>query len=98
MRKLALLAATFAFAVLGVASAQAHNAGYVVTGNGDCQEVGSGKEAPFVAEQNPNRNSTTDPGQLDLIPGPGDQYGARFAADQGNSAVQRPVSGTQTCP
>jgi hypothetical protein len=98
MRKFALLAVPFAAAVLGVAPAQAHNAGYVITGNGTCREVGSGNEGPFVPEQNPNRNSTTDPGQLDLIPGPGDQYGARFAADQGNSAVQRPVSGTQTCP
>jgi hypothetical protein len=96
MRKFALLALPLAAAVLAVAPAQAHNAGYVITGNGTCQEVGSNKEAPLVPEQNPNRNATT--GQLDLIPGSGDQYGARFAADQGNSAVQRPVSGTQTCP
>ena len=95
MRKLALLVLPCVIAVLAVAPAQAHNAGYVITGNGTCQEVGSNKEAPFVPEQNPNRNAS---GQLDLIPGPGDQYGARFAADQGNSAVQRPVSGTQSCP
>jgi hypothetical protein len=96
MRKFALLAVPFAAAAFGVGPAQAHNAGYVITGNGSCQEVGSNKEAPLVPEQNPNRNAST--GQLDLIPGPGDQYGARYAADQGNSAVQRPVSGTQTCP
>ena len=96
MRKLALLAVLPAAVVLAVAPAQAHNAGYVITGNGTCQEVGSNKEAPLVPEQNPNRNATT--GQLDLTPGPGDQYGARYAADQGNSAVQRPVSGTQSCP
>jgi hypothetical protein len=96
MRKRALLAVPCLIAALGTAPAQAHNAGYVITGNGACQEVGSNKEAPLVPEQNPNRNGAT--GQLDLIPGPGDQYGARFAADQGNSAVQRPASGTQTCP
>jgi hypothetical protein len=96
MRRFALLAVPCTLVVLGVAPAQAHNAGYVITGDGTCQEVGSGKEAPLVPEQNPNRNATT--GQLDLIPGPGDQYGARYAADQGNSAVQRPASSTQTCP
>jgi hypothetical protein len=92
------LALPFALALtLATASpAAAHNAGYVITGDGTCQEVGSNKEGPVVPEQNPNRNATT--GQLDLITGPGDQYGARFAADQGSSAVQRPVSGTQTCP
>jgi hypothetical protein len=96
MRKLALLSAAALAALTAATGASAHNAGYVITGNGTCQEVGSGKEAPLVPEQNPNRNAAT--GQLDLIPGPGDQYGARFAADQGNSAVQRPASGAQTCP
>jgi hypothetical protein len=96
MRKLALVALPVALALWGAAPASPHNAGYVITGNGSCQEVGSNKEAPLVPEQNPNRNSTT--GQLDLIPGPGDQYGARYAADQGNSAVQRPFSSTISCP
>ena len=96
MHKLVLLFAAALTALALATGASAHNAGYVVTGNGTCQEVGSNKEAPLVPEQNPNRNAGT--GQLDLIPGPGDQYGARFAADQGNSAVQRPVSGAQTCP
>ena len=94
MRKLAL-ALPIVLAFLGASPASAHNAGYVITGARTCQEVGSGEEAPLVPESNPNRNADT--GQLDLIPGPGDQYGARFAADQG-SAVHRPYSPTQTCP
>lgn len=86
----ALSAATIAFAATPAA---AHNAGCVQTGNGEWVFVGSGNSGPFVPEQNPNRNTTTgaDFGRLDLQPeGPGDQYGARHAADQGNSAVQRP--------
>ena len=94
MHRLALLCA-IVIALVAAGAGGAHNAGYVITGNGSCQEVGSGKEAPPVPEQNPNRNAQ---GQLDLIPGSGDQFGARFAADQGQSAVQRPFSAAQTCP
>lgn len=65
----------------------AHNAGHIITPDGQCQNVGSLKDSPDVSDSNPNLNTTTDPGRLDLIPGPGDQYGARFAAVQGNSAV-----------
>ena len=97
MRRLTLLGVvvTAAVAVFPV-PAPAHTAGCVQTGNGEWVFVGSNKSGPFVPEQNPNRNAAT--GQLDLVPGPGDQYGARYAADQGNSAVQRPFSATQTCP
>lgn len=95
MRKLALLSALFALALASATAASAHNAGYVIV-NGECQVVGSGFGAPLVPEANPNRNATT--GQLDLISGPGDQYGARFAAVQGESAVHPPYSSTQTCP
>jgi hypothetical protein len=94
MRRLMLLGTIVVAAVVVAATpAGAHNAGCVQTGNGDWVAVGSGEEAPFVPEQNPNRNTTvgSDFGRLDLQPeGPGDQYGARFAADQGNSAVERP--------
>jgi hypothetical protein len=82
-----------AVVIASTAPAAAHNAGCVQTGNGDWVFVGSNKSGPFVPEQNPNRNTTPggDFGRLDLQPeGPGDQYGARHAADQGNSAVQRP--------
>ena len=70
-----------------VSVASAHNAGHIITPDGQCVNVGSLKESPDVSDSNPNLNTTTDPGQLDLIPGPGDQYGARFAANQGNSAI-----------
>jgi hypothetical protein len=83
MRTLALLVAALALAL--PASALGHNAGHIILPSGECLEVGSNKEAPLVPEQNPNRLDST--GQLDLIPGPGDQYGARFAADQGNTPI-----------
>lgn len=78
------------FACLSLASA--HNAGHVVLGNGACVNVGSGKPAPMVPEANPNRNTlgpSGDLGRLDLMPDTrGDQYGARFAAEQGGSHVE----------
>lgn len=83
---LALLVAT-ALMALSIATVAAHNAGCVETGNGEYVFVGSNRDSPIVPEQNPNRNSD---GNLDLIEGSGDQYGARYAADQGNSAVERP--------
>jgi hypothetical protein len=95
----ALLAA--AAAGLGAAPGAAHNAGCVQTGNGEWVFVGSGNSGPFVPEQNPNRNTTVgaDYGRLDLQPdGPGDQFGARYAADQGGSAVERPSPALCTAP
>ena len=94
----ALAVAAVAFATT---PATAHNAGCVQTGNGEWVFVGSNKSGPFVPEQNPNRNTTPGPdfGRLDLQPeGPGDQYGARHAADQGNSAVERPSPARCTAP
>lgn len=80
---IAILVALLAiFMTIGVASA--HNAGHIFLPDGQCLNVGSLKEAPIVGDGNPNHLST---GQLDLTPGSGDQFGARFAADQGNSAV-----------
>jgi hypothetical protein len=86
MRKLALLAAAVA-ALAAAAPGSAHNAGHVILSDGRCIDVGSGLNAPYVSTSNPHVNTTTDPGRLDLEPGSGDQYGARFAADQGQSAV-----------
>lgn len=97
MRRLMLLVTLAAVTVVtGVTPATAHNAGCVMNGNGEWVFVGSNNSGPFVPEQNPNRNTTpgSDFGRLDLQPGPGDQYGARHAADQGNSAVERPSN----CP
>ena len=69
--------------LMSFSAAFAHNAGHIMI-DGQCINVGSLKEAPTVGDGNPNQLSN---GQLDLIPGSGDQYGARFAADQGASAV-----------
>jgi len=88
MRKKATTPVVVLLALVGLMTltpvAQAHNAGHVFLPSGACVDVGSGKEAPLVPASNPNRNLQ---GQLDLIPGSGDQYGARFAADQGNTPI-----------
>jgi hypothetical protein len=87
MRTLALLFATLVAAV-GATSASAHNAGHIFI-DGRCLEVGSSKEAPFVGQGAP-QNAI---GQLDLIYDPvsgvdvSDQYGARWAANQGNTPI-----------
>jgi hypothetical protein len=100
MRRLTLLSAVGVLAMLAATPAGAHNAGCVQTGNGDWVFVGSNMNGPFVPEQNPNRNTTpgSDFGRLDLQEGPGDQFGARHAADQGNSAVERPSPTRCTAP
>ena len=97
MRRLTLFSGLVAAAVaFAVAPASAHNAGCVQAGNGEWVFVGSNENGPFVPEQNPNRNETpgSNFGRLDLQEGPGDQYGARYAADQGHSAVELPTQ----CP
>ena len=79
---------TALLAALGAPPASAHNAGHVLTPDGTCQDVGSGRPAPVVAEPAPGNLTTgADAGRLDLIPGSGDQYGARYAATRGNSRV-----------
>jgi hypothetical protein len=87
------LLVTVALMALTASAVAGHNAGCVETGSGRVVTVGSGKPSPEVAEQNP-RSSDDPPRQgnfLDLTPDTtGDQYGARYAADQGNSAVGRP--------
>jgi hypothetical protein len=73
----------------GAVPVSAHNAGNIVFPDGNCLDVGSGNSGPFVAESNPHyhEGSDVDQDRLDLIDGPGDQYGARFAATRGNSRV-----------
>ncbi|HYZ89608.1 MAG TPA: hypothetical protein VE620_09960 [Myxococcales bacterium] len=83
MRKLALLFAALA-AAFAAAPASGHNAGHIILPDGTCLDVGSNKEAPVVAAPAPGNLAT---GQLDLIPGSGDQYGARFAATRGNTPI-----------
>lgn len=80
-----ILAVLSSLLIAGIASA--HNAGHIILPDGTCLNVGSLKPAPFVSESNPHVNTTTDPGRLDLIPGRGDQYGARFAAERGNTPI-----------
>ena len=70
--------------LMSVTVASAHNSGHIILPDGQCVNVGSLKEAPIVGDKNPHQLPNR---QLDLIPGSGDQYGARFAAEQGNSAV-----------
>jgi hypothetical protein len=64
--------------------AEAHNAAHILLPDGTCLDVGSNRDAPIVGAGNPNQSpgSNNLPGQLDLIPGNGDQYGARFAAER----------------
>lgn len=87
MRKTLLVAAAIGALAVSAPAALAHNAGHVILNDGTCIDVGSGKDAPYVSTNNPNLNTTTDPGRLDLEPGSGDQYGARFAADQGQTPI-----------
>jgi hypothetical protein len=82
---------TIAAATIGVLAsiavpaglATAHNAAHLIRPDGTCLDVGSNRDAPIVGAGNPNQSpgSNNQPGQLDLIPGNGDQYGARYAAE-----------------
>ncbi len=58
------------------------------------------QERAVRSRAEPHRHDApdADQGRLDLQEGPGDQYGARFAADQGNSAVERPLSSRCVAP
>jgi hypothetical protein len=90
-QRVSIAAAASGLAALALAAGpvEAHNAAHIILRDGTCLEVGSFKEAPIVGAGNPNHSpgSNNQPGQLDLIPGNGDQYGARYAADQGNSRL-----------
>lgn len=76
------IAAAACSSLLLVGAAQAHNAGHFFLPDGSCHEVGSFKDAPLVG---PDRT------ELDLIPAtptdPYDEYGASFAAFQGQNAL-----------
>lgn len=71
-----------------LAGVHAHNAGHVNLPTGTCINVGSNKDAPAVNPAAPSLRLEDGTYVLDLIPGPGDQYGARFAATRGNSRVE----------
>ena len=65
--------AVISIGLLHTTVAYAHNAGHIHLPNGECVDVGSGKHAPTEYQ--------------DKIPGPGDQYGARWAAELGDTPI-----------
>ena len=66
--------------------ATAHNAGHIFLPDGTCQNLGSGRDGPLVGK---------DRTQLDLIPGPGDQFGVSFV---GRSGVGQTPIVAGACP
>ncbi len=76
----ALATAALVFAL----PAGAHNAGHFYLPDGSCHEIGSFKDAPLIGPE-------ADKTQLDLIPEtpnpPFDEYGASYAAFQGNTPI-----------
>ena len=79
------LGAGLSAAALFPVSASAHNAGHVILPSGECLNVGSNKSVVLPASAAAYTNGS---GERDLIPGTtGDEIGARFAAEQGNSRV-----------
>ena len=100
MKKLGLMFTIALAAAVAPGVASSHNAGCVPTGNGKYVFVGSNKNSPEVSEHNPNSgyDAVTGTYYLDLQPGSGDQFGARHAADQGGSAVERPTGTAGTPP
>lgn len=74
LRTILILTAVIVSLLLVASAALAHNAGHIHLPTGKCVDVGSGKHAH-------------NPEQQDHIPGPGDQYGARYAAEMGNTPI-----------
>jgi hypothetical protein len=92
-KRTSLAVAMSAVAVVWLAPglASAHNAAHFFLPDGTCVNVGSDREAPFVGAGNPHQSPGFNPeGQLDLSAGPGDQYGARFAADRSPTLLPGP--------
>ncbi|MEX0784253.1 MAG: hypothetical protein WD557_16555 [Dehalococcoidia bacterium] len=82
---IAAIGAALTPALLGGTAVQAHNAGHVILPSGECINVGGNNTVSLPETAAANTNVA---GELDLIPGtPGDEFGARFAAEQGDSAV-----------
>jgi hypothetical protein len=74
---------TFLVGVVGLpVVATAHNVGHLFLPDGTCQQIGSGKEAPFVGK---------DRTQLDLVPQtpnpPRDEFGVSFVGSRGQTAI-----------
>ena len=81
----ATLGAALAAATLAPVPASAHNAGHIILPSGECLSVGGNNSVSLPDTAQAYTNAS---GERDLIPGtPGDEIGARFAAEQGNSQV-----------
>ena len=59
----------------GGSAVLAHNAAHIHLPNGECRDVGSGKHAHNPEQQDKDPST------------PGDEFGARHGADQGNSRI-----------
>jgi hypothetical protein len=78
-RSVAVLAVALVAALSSALPAGAHNAGHFFLPDGSCHEVGSFLPAPLVGSEKV---------ALDLIPAtPQDEYGASFAAFQGDTPL-----------
>ena len=79
MRRLMIIGVIALGASLFALPATAHNAGHIHLPNGTCVDVGSGNPGP-VPQVDKYKEAP------DLFP-ESDQYGARFAADQGSTPI-----------
>ena len=89
-RRFTTYVAVLILVVLGLmlANVSAHNAGHIHLPTGECVNVGSAKHGPTVNPAAPNIKNADGTHTLDLIPGSGDQYGARYAATQGKTPIE----------
>ena len=76
-------AAGLAASLILPTAASAHNAGHFYLPSGECRNVGAGNDVALPG----GAQAPSNGGFLDLIPGRGDQFGARYAADQGNTPI-----------
>ncbi len=83
--KAGLVVAMLGAALLVPAPALAHNAAHQILPMGECQNSGAGNTVHLPPRSSsPHKDSD---GTLDLIPGPGDQFGARFAVTRGDTPL-----------
>ena len=81
----AMMAAGLLAGALSPVTASAHNAGHIILPSGECINVGGNNSVRLPDNAQAYTNAA---GERDLIPGTsGDEIGARFAAEQGKSAV-----------
>lgn len=81
--KLAIITGLVAVALALPAPVSAHNAAHKFKPSGECLSVAAGNTVQLP----PTANAPQNNGELDLIPGSGDQFGARFAVTRGNTPL-----------